>query len=382
MRAFNIAIVRVLFVTLTVLTWIAGPARGAADPAASTYQIDPAHDGAITFSKPFAPPLKLRWQARLGAPVSYPVVAGDLVIALANQNSLPMTAFDIATGKAVWRKPVSGGYRPGSYLASDNGNVFVATAFEPLQAFKASNGAFLWASKQFQPFSDFIPVAAYGYVYGAADGDGTTVYKLNEKDGATGWSYLLDGGGIGGTLADGMLYFPAPENVPGFVASSGGLAWTYSLGGDGGGGKIAAYYGGRLYAQDVNVIGGVILDGQTGKLLGGLGGTLTPAFYKQSIFSISGSSLVASDIGTGNILWYFTPPHTIATPPIVINGNVYSLATDGTLYINDGRNGKLLQSFKVCGGAMTDSQSSYKGLGAGQNTLFVPCGNVLAAFGP
>lgn len=358
-----------------------GATAALADSESSTYQVDPAHDGSVTFSKPFAPPLKLRWQAHLGGAASYPVVVGNLVIAMNARKSSQMTALEIATGKAVWRKTVQGAYDV-SYLASDNGKVFVGTLEEPLQAFQASNGNFLWVGKHFDSFGNFIPVASGGYVYGGADGFGTTVFKLNESDGATGWSYLLDGGGIGGTLARGMLYFPAPQNVPGFVASSGGLAWKYTLGGDGGGGKIAAYYGGRLYAQDANVIGGVILDGQTGKLLGGLGGKLTPAFYKQSMYSISGSSLVASNIETGNVVWFFTPPHEIATPPIVINGNVYSIATDGTLYINDGHSGKLLQSVKVCIGAGTDQQSPFKGLAAGHNTLFVPCGNSLAAFAP
>ena len=381
MRELNIAFVRVLFVILASLTGSVGRVYAAADPASSTYQIDPAHDGAISFSKPFAPPLKMRWSVNLGAPVSYPVVAGNLAIVLANAKNLPMTALNITTGKTAWRKAVLGGYFPGSYLAYDNGTVFVATAFEPLQAFKAPSGAFLWVSKQFQSFSDFVPVAAYGYVYGGGDGTGTTLYRLDEKTGAESWVRSQgEGGGSGGTLGGGTLYFPVQCYIPAYTSFSGKQIWGTSPGCGSGVGGIAAYHDGRLYGP--NLEAGIVLDSKSGKLLSGMGGYPTPALYKQVMYTIAGVSLVASDIGTGNVKWFFQPQDPIEIPPIVINGNVYSLSSKGTLYVNDGRTGTLLQSLKVCATASSSESSHYVGLGAGENTLLVPCGNSLVAFRP
>jgi outer membrane protein assembly factor BamB len=358
-------------------------AAGVPDSVSSTYQIDPAHDGAVTFSKPFAPPLKMLWSVDLGGPISYPVVVGNLVIVIADGPiGTHVVALNTATGKPVWQKIISGDFSS-SYIASDNGMLFLTTFNGPFQAFNAATGKSLWSAQlPDQLFFDFVPVAADGYVYTGGDESGTDVYKLNESTGAVVWKHTLIGGGRGPTLGDGKVFLPMPCNVPAFDAVTGRQIWYFYDGCDGGGGEVAAYFHGLLYAPDVNIGSGVVLNGHTGKSVGSLSGHI-PAFYKLSSYGISGSSLVATSISTGNLKWFFTRKDTFSNPPIVINGNVYTLSDQGNLYVNGGQKGGLLQSFKIgLGSESSIAQGPSSGLGAGNGMLFVPSGSKLAAFSP
>jgi len=202
------------------------------------------------------------------------------------------------------------------------------------------------------------------------------------------------GGGAGVTVGGGKLYFPAPCDAPAYNPFTGKQLWDYNLLCDGGGGAIAAYYKGRLYAPWVNVDdSGLIFNAATGVPVTGLAGLSAPAFAADNMVSISRSALpgdpvpgvaiVASDIVTGNMNWRFAPNDSFTTLPIVINGNVYVLADSGNLYIIAGATGKLLQTIKVCDSAAAyHTLAGYRGLGAGQHVLFVPCGNTLTAIGP
>src|SRR6185312_10226144 len=97
------------------------------------------------------PPLKQRWSVDFGGPVSYPVVAGNLVIVVANGPfGTHLAAFDISTGKPVWQKLINGifsGSIGAPYLAYDNGRLFLITAEGPLQAFNAATGRALWLTR-------------------------------------------------------------------------------------------------------------------------------------------------------------------------------------------------------------------------------------------
>ena len=92
---------------------------GSLPPAGSngsvTYQMNAAHTGAIQL-KGLTPPLAVKWSVNMGAPVSYPLIAGGTVFVLAG----PDLHFD---GKppAGWREP-----REPFLLESSVPGVFVA----------------------------------------------------------------------------------------------------------------------------------------------------------------------------------------------------------------------------------------------------------------
>jgi hypothetical protein len=125
-----------------------------------------------------------------------------------------------------------------------------------------------------------------------------------------------------------------------------------------------------------------VLNSETGQTAGALTSAVLPAFHGQKMYTISGKSLVATDIASGNIDWFFTPKEGISLPPITVNGFVYALSDTGNLSVH-APGGRLVQSFVLgLGSSSTLLHAPASGLGAGLNTLFVPSGSVLAAFAP
>jgi len=373
---------------LRVSAFLSLPAIAQVDVTSSTFQIDAAHDGLVRFSKPFSPPLKMRWSVNLGGPVSYPVVNGGLVTVLTTGpvGSLLVT-LNAANGKIVWRKIVEGDYTS-DYLAADNGKIFLTTFGGPFQAFDAPSGRLFWSNQlPGEVFFNYVPIVAGGYLFAGGDESGTIIYQLNEATGVVRWQHVLNGGGIGPTMGDNKVFMPIPCAVVAYVPTSGRQVWNFSTGCDGGGGAIASYYRQRLYAPDVDVLSaataGVILNTATGARVGSFEGT-APAFYGSTSYTISGTSLVSNDITTGKLRWSYQPKNdTISFPPILINGNAYTISDQGTLSVNAGGNGRLLQSLHIgLGGATNLPQVPSTGLGVAGNLLLVPSGNILAAFSP
>jgi outer membrane protein assembly factor BamB len=378
---------RVVPAVLALLAVVSGPASvRAADVASSTYQVDPAHDGLVTFSTAFAPPLTQHWSVDLGGPVSYPVVAGNLVIVVAGGPfGTRLAALDIATGKPVWQKLINGVFIDGigaPHLAYDSGRLFLITASGPLQAFYAATGKALWLTRLPEQVTfNYVPVAANGYVYAAGDADGGDIYQVSESSGALGWIRQYSGGGGGLTLGGGNIYALMSADLPALSLSDGKQVWYNRI--NSGFYGIAAYYRGILYCPDLSSgTSGGRFAADSGKTTGhwvyGL-----PAFSGNLAYIAGNKSIVALNIASPGAKWKFQANEQFSLPPITINGNVYTLSTAGTLFVNDGNSGKLLQSVKIgLGSAAKPSGALASGLGAGQGLLFVPSGTTLSAFGP
>jgi outer membrane protein assembly factor BamB len=349
----------------------------------STYQVDPAHDGSITFPTRFAPPLKKRWSVDLGGPVSYPVAEGNLTFVIAGGAvGAHIVALNTKTGKTVWQRLVNGDYAS-SYLAYDDGRLFVSSENSPLQTLDAASGRLLWSVDLGISFG-FVPVASNGLVYAAGSNGSALAYGLLERNGSVYWGREFVSGGSGATLGAKYLYFPIPCDVPAMNPTTGHVAWNYYGGCSGAGGAIAAYYRNVLYVpnSDNSAGGGIIFNANTGRVLDGYFGGL-PAFHANQGYSISGRSLVATNIVTGNITWSAIPKTAVSMPPIVVNGNVYTLSNSGLVYVNNGVTGKLVQAINVGLGTTNQPNAApFSGLGVGPGVLLVPSGTVLAAFAP
>jgi outer membrane protein assembly factor BamB len=360
-----------------------------ADPASNTYQIDPAHDGDIVFSTPFAPPLKALWSVDLGGDVSYPVVSGDMVIVLAGGAlGQHIVALNAETGKIAWQKAISGEDNE-AYLAIDGRKLFVTNMVGPIQAMDAVTGAMLWAA---QPSSHneylfyFVPAASAGILYtGAVTSIATYFYAIDEKTGNIVWTQAT-GGGVGVTLGDGEVFIPTVCDVHAVAPKTGAQIWDHQAACFGGGGSVAAYYDGKLYTPQFYPPGnppGIVLNAANGKPASGLEG-YTPAIHDGTRYwTTAAGGLHATKIEARSPLWTFNPKEKLVNPPIVINGNVYSLSNGGTLYANDGATGKLLQTIRIgLGSQKVEFFQPYTGLGAGQGRLFVPSGSILTALAP
>jgi outer membrane protein assembly factor BamB len=381
----RIDLVRIVLIGLAIFGLGVGAAPvGSADSASSTYHVDAARDGVVIFSTPFAPPLKQLWSVDFGGPVSYPVVIGNLAIVIAGGPlGTHLAALDIKTGKPVWQKLVYADYRY-AFLASDAGILFLANEGGPIEAYRGSDGKHLWATlPPYETHFNAPPVAGNGYLYITGTGsDVSRLYQLNETNGALGWQFEFTGG-MAPTLGNNMIFNPVACDVAAIDPVKASLIWNYYSGCEGGGGGIGAYYGGSFYAPYVNLQEGVILKAATGRVIAGLAAG-TPAFSGNTAYTVSAMSVVASFVNGGNIRWRFTPKDTLLQPPITINGNVYTLSNTGVLYINDGNTGRLLQSLAIGRGTGTSMAigDPSTGLGAGQGTLLVPTGSILAAFAP
>jgi len=356
----------------------------AADTGSSTFQIDPAHDGSLTLSTPFAPPFKMLWSIDFGGPVSYPIVTDNLVIVIADGPIGPhLAALDVSTGKPVWQKLINGD-ATSSFLASDSGTIFLSTQGGPLQAFTAATGKPLWATAlPGESFFNFVPTAANGYVYASGDGSGAVLYGVSAATGEVLWGRGFFGNTNGATVGPNTVFFSSGCEIASLRPPSGKTVWDNNPLCDGGPGLPAAYYAGKVYmGKPFYVTGqGQIADAVTGRYLGGVAGN-APAFYGKNSYTIRNGALVASSLATGETLWSFTQD-TFFNPPIVVNNYVFTLSNVGTLYINGGTNGNLVASFKIGLGALSQFPVAPKsGLGAGAGMVFGPSGSKLTAFGP
>jgi outer membrane protein assembly factor BamB len=364
---------------LLSLTAVADPVAS----ASSAFQADAAHDGSITFSKPFGAPLKKLWSLDFGGQVSYPIVAGNLVIVIANAPvGVEMAALDVNTGKTIWRKLVNGTPENLGYLAYDSGLLFLQTNDGVLRAYNPANGVGQWSTQlPGQLDFNYVPVAANGYVYAAGQQEGVTVYQIDARSGLLQWSQLFDSGGQGLTFGAGKAYFPIPCNILGLTPNGGRPVWNYYTGCSLGLGLVGSYYDGAFYAPGSFSGGGLIFNSATGKPIGSFNGSM-PAFAGNFAYQIAGQSIVASSVSTNNIRWHYAPGTNLSLPPITINGDVYTLSDSGDLYINDGASGRLKQHIHVgLGSVGAQNTAPSSGLGAGQGKLFVPSGSLLLAFG-
>jgi len=89
---------------------------------ATSYQIDPAHDGAVTTTAPFQPPLKQLWSVAFSTPfVSYPIIAQDMVFINCDTSLYALSA---KTGSILWHKQIIKFPDTSFFMTYDNGTVF------------------------------------------------------------------------------------------------------------------------------------------------------------------------------------------------------------------------------------------------------------------
>lgn len=136
----------------------------AALPAAQSSPSDwpqwrgPQRDGVTTLSAPktWPPTLTKRWEVTVGVGHSSPVMSGERVILHARQGDVEITrAFDLKTGKELWRNeypapyrvnPAAAGHGPGpkSTPVVANGRVFTFGISGILSAHDIATGKLLW----------------------------------------------------------------------------------------------------------------------------------------------------------------------------------------------------------------------------------------------
>ena len=177
----------------------------------------PARDGVVTsFTPPASWPErpKQAWKVSAGIGHSTPVVAGDRVFLLSRIGEQEgMTAYDIASGKQLWRQMYDAPYQmnpaatghgkgPKATPVVAGGRVFALGISGTLTAFDAGTGKIVWQHdfrKQFKATSpefgaSMSPIVEAENVIAHVGGNGSgAIIAFSRADGSERWTWTGDG---------------------------------------------------------------------------------------------------------------------------------------------------------------------------------------------
>jgi outer membrane protein assembly factor BamB len=229
-------------------------------------------------------------------------------------------------------------------------------------------------------------------VYVSGSGGGSTVYAVNQADGAVVWSQ----GAVSArnlTLSHDGLFAPSHCRVTKFNPLTGEVLWRYALECSGGSAVMGVYANDRLFVRRTDPAGGLfnadftnaIFDTNTGAKLSALQTNVVPAVANGRAYYLTGTTLSAVNPATGSTLWSFTGDQALVSAPLVIDNVVVIGSRNGVVYLLDTSNGSVLWTGQVAPDMGTADQyggtaAPSSGLGLGNGYLLVPAGNTLTGW--
>lgn len=314
---------------------------------ATAYQIDPAHDGAMTFNS-VSFPSAASWQASLGsgAPSNIVIAGGDVFLTTGTSGGSQLFAFGQATGATAWGpKAIAGDPSGSAGVAYDNGKVFVAetaSSGSTLYAYDASSGALDW-STALGVGSLGAPTAADGYVYVIGSGN-ATLYALDETNGTISWQQPVSAaGGTPAVTADGVYVTAATSGCStiDFRPATGEVIWNTA--GTTGSCPLAPAGTPTVANQIVYspaAAGASGFDAETGAGSGTLADSPPAAFTTDTAYFPVSPNLDAVNLADGTVQWTFNGDNQLDTPPLVVDGQyVVTGSALGHLYAVDATSG-------------------------------------------
>jgi outer membrane protein assembly factor BamB len=374
------------------VTVVNPPAQGGTTPAqmltivaptvdAVSYQMNPAHTGAVTFNA-LSLPAGSTWSVDVGGSPSYALIVGGRVFVTVNvNNNAQLRALDGTTGATLWGPIALTGYVNAAY---DGGRLFVVSGSpqgQIIQALDPATGNSLWSATVNGSWFPEPPVAADGIVYAINAG---LVTAFNETNGATLWSQGIGGtDGIVAVTADGV-YGASPCTAVTLQPAVGTVLWTNNSGCSGGGGATPVVANGLDYAPNASAgSSGTVFDAETGTLKGTYNASVIPAFTSSTGFFLSGGTLQGLALSNNQILWSFAGDGQLSSAAIVVNNYVFIGSGGGNLYALDGTTGQQVWTQSL-GAAIPPSTEygpvMYTGLAAGDGLLVVPNGTKVTAY--
>ena len=374
------------------VTVVNPPAQGGTTPAqtltivaptvdAVSYQMNPAHTGAVTFNA-LSLPASSTWSVDVGGSPSYALIVGGRVFVTVNvNNNSQLLALDGATGAKLWGPIALTGYVNAAY---DGGRLFVVSGGpqgQVIQALDPATGNSLWSATVNGGWFPEPPVAADGIVYAINAGQ---VTAFNETNGATLWSEGIGGtDGVVAVTADGV-YGASPCTAVTLQPAVGTLLWYNNSGCSGGGGATPVVANGLDYAPNASAgSSGTVFDAETGTLKGTYNASVIPAFTSSTGFFLSGGTLQGLALSNNQILWSFAGDGQLSSAPIVVNNYVFIGSGGGNLYALDAATGQQVWTQSL-GAAIPPSTEYgpvlYTGLAAGDGLLVVPNGTKVTAY--
>jgi len=348
---------------------------------AVSYQMNPAHTGAVTFNA-LALPAASSWSVDVGGTPSYAlIVGGHVFVTVSVSGNSQLRALNGATGATLWG-PIA--FTGAVNAAYDRGRLFVVAGGpqgQIITAIDPATGNPLWSAGVNGSWFPEPPVAADGIVYTI---NGGLVTAFDESNGAILWSVGLGGtDGIVAVTADGV-YGASPCTAVSVQPAVGTTLWSYNSGCSGGGGATPVVANGVDYAPN-NSAGssGVVFDAETGVLKNSYSASVIPAFTSTTGFFLNGTTLQGLALSNNQILWSFAGDGQLSSAPIVVNNYVFIGSGGGNLYALDGTTGQQVWTQSL-GAAVPPSNeygtAMYTGLAAGDGLLVVPNGTKVTAY--
>lgn len=309
---------------------------------ATAYQIDPPHDGAVTFSSVSFPSGNgSAWSVSLGAgtPSNVVIAHGKVFLTTGTSSGSQLLALNQTNGAAAWGPTAIAGLTGGSAgVAYDDGQVFVAEAgfgSSTVNAYNANTGALAWSTPL--AASTGAPTAADGFVYAVATGN-STLYALNETTGAIAWQQPLSlAGGTPAVTADGVYITSTSTgcSTTDFRPATGEVIWTSSDGSsfcpqtaD----ATPAVANQSVYSPDSS--GAAIFPAETGGSPGTLSYSPPGAFTTSQAFLSRSPNLDAISLSDDTVQWTFNGDNGLDVPPILVTdqtGNKQYVVTGSSL---------------------------------------------------
>lgn len=333
---------------------------------ATAYGIDPAHDGAMTFTSSVSFPSAPAWQVNLGAgaPSNIVIANNEAFLTTATSGGSQLLALDLASGATAWGpSAIAGAATASAGVAYDNGRVFVAQAdFDgsTLYAYDANTGALDW-STPLGAGTPGAPTAANGLVFVITAGNGT-LNALDEGTGAITWQQPLSAsGGTPAVTADGV-YVAATSSACSamdFRPATGEIIWNRSAGTGSCPQEAAATpTAANQLVYSPTSSGTAIFSAEAGSSSGALSDSLPAAFSSSVAYFRGGPNLDAVNLANDGVQWTFNGDNQLDTLPILVSdqandqfviagsslGHLYAVnATSGTSVWTQTLNGKVAQ---------------------------------------
>lgn len=330
----------------------------------------------------------LLWTYRTGGRVTSSPSIVDGVVYIGSQDR-NLYALNATTGECLWKYDT---LERNDFVTSSpavaNGVVYIGGMKTKIHAIDAYSGSLLW--KRAFPIRSTTrsgisssPAVAGGVVsIGNMDG---AVYAFDEETGNLLWSFSPPGNEdrdeifSSPAVAGGIVYIQSYSGIVyALNASTGAILWTH------GDGRDSAVYSSPAVRDGAVYVGGgtkktfSALDAHTGDVIWNFStpGTIasSPAIADGTVyFGCNDNNVYALDAANGTLLWNFTTGDRVWSSPAVAGGVVYVGSFDKTIYALDAPTGGLLWSFPV-GDSVMSSPAVADGI------LYVGCsdGNVYA----
>jgi outer membrane protein assembly factor BamB len=372
----------------------AGTPPDAPAGSATTYQVNPSHDGGS--STELKAPLRQAWSHDFGAQVSYPLIVNGRVFVTTSQPGGPSSgpslwALNATTGAVMWGPIALGGADALGSIAADGQNVYGVNLTGTLRAVSQATGTEVW-SQQLLGQSSFTspPTVRNGTLYVVGAGTAGTLYAVDPANGAVRWTAPVTGGDHSSpaVTADQVIVQSACALTEAFNPTDGSQRWRHVESCVDGAGRTPVLNDDKVYVR-AGPERGRILEAATGAKAGTYSAVTTPVFAGGRMFTTTlgapgaGFTLTGFSTPTGWVRWTQVGDGHLVTAPLAIGDSIAIGSSSGRVALFDTMSG--VETWSANAGSPIlapdeDTATPLVGLSTSGDLLLVPATNTLVAY--